>query len=224
MTRTAFRTILFTLAILAMPAFTVAQEAAGRLELAAGLAWRGGVSLGQRDALETANGGGTYRLFSSATDIGSAPGVEARLGVALSPRIDVEAFASYARPALRTALTGDVEGAASITASETLEQIVVGGGVVVALRSRIGRRLVPFAAVNAGLLRELHQGQTLIDNGKTIDAGAGVKLYLRSRPGGAVKAAGVRLDARVAARTGGVAFDNTWHLSPSASASLFVRF
>lgn len=220
----ASRTILFALAVLALPAMAVAQDAAGRIELDAGAAWRGGLSLGQRDALETANAGGTYRLFSSATEIGSSAGVEARLGVGLSSRIDLEAFASYARPVLRTALSGDVEGATSVTASETVEQIVVGGGAVIALRARNGRRLVPFAAVNAGMLRELHQGQTLVATGKTVDAGAGVKMFLRLRPSAAVKAAGLRLDVRATARTGGVAFDDAWHVSPSASASLFVRF
>ena len=62
-------------------------------------------------------------------------------------------------------------------------------------RSRLGRRLRPFASGGAGYLRQLHEDRTLVETGQVYYAGGGARYWLR---GGARVAAlvGLRGDVR----------------------------
>ena len=62
---------------------------------------------------------------------------------------------------------------------------------------RMGPRLVPFAAAGGGYLRQLHEGQTLVEQGQVYHAGGGLKYWLLTRKVGAVRSAGLRTDARI---------------------------
>jgi opacity protein-like surface antigen len=195
----------------------------GRIEIAAGVMWTGAVSLGTVAATETAPSG-RFTLFSTATELAAAPGVEARIGVRLTPVLEVEASSSYAQPRLQTAVSGDVEHGAPVTASESLRQFTVDGAVVANLtRWRIGSRATPFVLAGVGYLREVHQGENLAAAGQMYFAGGGIKYLLMSRPR-RLKGVGVRADVRALARRNGVAFDTVLHASPVIGASLFVRF
>jgi hypothetical protein len=209
-------------AIVAAPAR--AQDAArGRFEIAAGVTWTGSMSLGTPAATETAPSG-RFTLFSTSTGLSSATGVEARVGVRLTPRVLVEASSAYSRPVLRAAVSGDVENGAPLTATDTLRQITVDGALVIdVMREERVHRASPFIIAGAGYLRQLHEGDTLAVNGQRYFAGGGVKLLLMSRAH-KLKGVGLRADARALVQRHGASFDERVHTSPLLSASVFLRF
>jgi len=197
----------------------------GRLELGGGILWLGGQSLGTRDADLTTGTGSTLRLFSSTSDLLAAAGVEGRVAVKLTRALEAHASISYAKPQLRTRVSNDTENSAGATASESIQQYIVGGGALWYLPSNSSSsRLRPFVAVGAAYLRQLHEGATLVSTGQSYDVGGGVKLLTASRTRKRMKTVGVRLDARVVVRTKGIAFDGRRSVAPAAAASLFVRF
>ena len=89
---------------------------------------------------------------------------------------------------------------------------------------RIGPRLVPFVAVGGGYLRQLHEGQTLVEQGQVYSAGGGVKYWLMQRKAGTVRAAGLRGDARAYLLRSGFSFDDGARLHVAISGSVFVGF
>jgi hypothetical protein len=197
----------------------------GRIELAIGPLWVGRQALGSGDANETTATGGTLALFSTSTELSSAIGVEARVGVRLSRAFEAEALGTYAAPQIRTQISNDFEGAAPVTATEIIRQFTVGGGVVWYVRpARSPSRLAPFATAGAGYLRQLHESGTLVETGRFYQFGGGVKYLFVSRPGSRLKGIGARIDVRALVRQQGVAFDTGPHLSPAVGASLFARF
>ena len=209
-----------------LSASTVRAQSAddrGRMEVSVGVMWTGAISLGTVAATEPSPSG-PFTLFSTSTELAAAPGVEARIGVRLTPVLEVEASSSYGRPQLRTAITGDAENGAPTTASDTLQQYTIDGAAVINVtRWRIAGRATPFVLAGAGYMRQLHEGNTLVVPGQTYFAGGGIKYLLRARAHG-LKGIGIRADARALMRRNGVAFDSSIRTSPVVAASLFVRF
>jgi len=199
----------------------------GRLEFDAGIVWAGAQTLGSHDANLTTGTGSTLRLFSSTSDLLAAVGFEGQVAVKVTRTIDARASMSYARPQLTTRVSNDLENSASATLSETVQQYLVGGGLDWYVGShRSGARVWPFIGGGAAYLRQLHEGATLVVTGQAYEFGGGVKLLLasRTRPRQLMRAAGVRLDARLVVRTKGITFDGHRSIVPAAAASLFVRF
>ena len=199
----------------------------GRLEFDAGIFWAGGQPLGSQEANLTTGTGSTFRFFSSTSDLLAAAGFEGRVAVKVTPTVDARVSMSYAKPELRTRVTNDVENSAGATVSESVQQYLVGGGIDWYIASRrSGARIRPFIGGGAAYLRQLHEGATLVASGQSYDAGGGVKLLLASntRPRQLMRAAGVRLDARLVVRTKGITFDGRRSIAPAAAASLFLRF
>lgn len=198
----------------------------GRIEVAGGGGWFGGGALGTRDANLRANSttSSPYRLFATDTRFGAAPVLEARVSVALSRRLAVEGRLGYSRPELRTTISSDAEQGNAITAVEHMDQYMVDGSVVMML-GRVGfGNVAPFVAAGAGYLRQVHEGQTLIDDGHSYHVGGGIKRRLFTHDRRVVKSAGVRADVRVYLLSGGVAFDTDTHSRVAASGSFFVGF
>ena len=79
-------------------------------------------------------------------------------------------------------LSGDAESAADVTATETASHYVFGGSVLFDLRgaSFAGGRGVPFVSGGAGYLRELHEGNLLVETGIEYHATAGLKYWFGS--------------------------------------------
>jgi hypothetical protein len=200
-------------------------QSAPRVEVGIGVQWIGQQPMGTRAATETTSSGSTTALFSTSSELAGAAGVDARAGVRLTSSLDAEADASYVKPQLRIAISGDTEGAAAVTAAETLQQFTIGGGV----RWRVpGRdwspRFVPFATAGGGYLRQLHEGATLAETGRYYAFGGGVSTLLVTARPFHTKGVGARLDVRAIVRSKGVAFDAGSTTSPSAGVSAFVRF
>ena len=202
------------------------QPIAGRIEVAAGPWWSGATSVGAQEATLTAADGSRFRLFSTSSGLDPAPGVELRVGARVARVVDAELVASYAVPRLSTTITADAENAAATTASEPIRQVTIEGGAVVYLPRRLGPRLVPFVTTGGGLLRQLHERQTLVQTGRVYHVGGGIKVGLVSRAatGKRLKQIGVRVDARALVRTAGVTLDGRAHVAPALVASLFGRF
>lgn len=197
----------------------------GRFELGAGLLWTGAQPLGSRDANLTTGTGSTLRLFSSTSDLRAVAGLEGRIGVKLTRRIETEVLASYATPQLRTRVSNDTENSAGATVTESVKQYNIGAAVSwYALTPRSNMRARPFVIAGASYLRQLHEAATLVATGQTYYVGGGAKLLLASRPRKALKVVGIRLDARAVVRTKGISFDGRRSISPAVGASLFVRF
>jgi hypothetical protein len=107
----------------------------------------------------------------------------------------------YARPRLSVRLAGDAESAADTTAEETLSHYAFEGTLVWHLRhlSFASGRAIPYLAGGGGYLRELHEGNQLVETGQEYHALGGLKLWLGSR----ARRFGLRIEGGVSARKKG---------------------
>ena len=198
-----------------------------RIEADAGAGILSGGGLGSTDANLRRNDPvrQTFRLFATSSDVGRAPLWLLRLAFPLSRRFVVEGALTKATPEVRVSATSDFEGAPSITISETIDQYFVDGSVLIMLDElRIGSRAVPFAAAGAGYLRQLHEGQRLVEQGGVYHAGGGIKYWLLTRKAGTVRTAGLRADANAYFLRGGISFDDHPRSHVAISGSVFVGF
>jgi len=221
--------LLFALLATALPAGaqTVRQQPVGRIELDVGGGLFSGAALGAGDANLRANvpAPQAFRVFTADSRVERAPSIHLRAVVPLNRRFGIEAGMTWGRPEIRTSVTADVEGAASLTSVEQVDQYVFDGGVVWMLDGlRLGDRLVPFVSGGAGYLRQLHEGRTLIEHGQIYQAGGGIKYWLLARPRGFLKSSGVRGDVRLQLLRGGIAFDEGPRPHAAISGSVFVGF
>jgi hypothetical protein len=199
-------------------AASASAQNAYRFELSGGLNWTGPVSAGKVDANETTPNGGALRLFTTESDFAAAIGFDARVGIRATRKLQAEAQFSYARPMLKTRLTSDLEGASSVVATERVRQFAAGGGLLVQLTNpRSDRRALPFVTAAASVLRQLHESDTLAQNGAVVSAGGGMHYSFGGRTG-------IRAEGGVVVHTSRLSFDGRLHLAPKASVSLFRKF
>ena len=212
--------------LLLSPVAAIAQPADGRLEVSAGAGIFGGAALGDADANIRANSvqQQSYRLFAAETRFARAALLEARVGYALSRRLALEARFGFDRPEMRAALSSDAEGAQQVTAVERIDQYVIDVGARVAIEEWRAWSIVPFASVGAGYLRQLHEGQTLVEQGRVYYAGGGLKRSLVVRPNGFVETLGVRADVRWYLLENGIGLDDGPRSHGAISGSVFVGF
>jgi hypothetical protein len=210
----------------ATPALAQSSAApAYRLEVGTGLIWMGSDPIGTRTATETTGAGGTTSLFNTSSELAGAAGFNGRIGVRLSRSLAAEAEASYLKPQLRIAISGDTEGAAAVTVSETIQQFTIGGNVRWMLPGRRwSPRLAPFVLGGGGYMRQLHDQATLLETGHFYQFGAGVETLLKARRRFPGRGVGARADVRAVVRGKGIAFDGGSKTSPAAGVSVFVRF
>ena len=188
------------------PVAAQAPPAEPRVELSVSGVVTGGYDLGGRPATQTRNqiGGGAFVLFETSTEMRGGEGLEARFGFRVTPRVTVEAGGAWMRADLVTRITDDAEAAPATEAGTTITQYVLDGGILFALRRPApGRRLMPFVGGGAGYLHQLPEENTIVETGAVYHAGGGLYYWLRSRPRGWLRQAGLRVDGRFVVRTGG---------------------
>jgi hypothetical protein len=229
MIRPIVGTIVFgaTLAVAATVAAQAPAPPAGhRLELSGGGGLIGGVGLGSRGANLRGNNvtPQPFPLFTTDSRLSPAALIEARAGIAVTRRFAIEGRFAFSRPELRAAVSHDTEAGSPVTVAERIDQYVIDGSLVMAIdRFHVGG-INPFLSVGAGYLRQLHEGQIVIEQGRTYHLGGGVKRWLFARGGHMASAGGIRADASLELLSGGVAFDDRLRPHAVVSGAFFVTF
>ena len=140
----------------------------------------------------------------------------------MSRNLLVEGGLRYGRPTYAVDLSGDIEGAPSITAETAITQYVVEGSAVWHFTGppTSRRRTMPFISGGAGSLRELLEGNELVETGVEYHAGGGIKYWI----GAARRRFGLRGEARISIRDGGFDVEDEVRIVPTATASLVYIF
>jgi hypothetical protein len=193
----------------------------GSVEVSGGGVFQGGKDLANQPATLTRNpatGTGAFELFSVDTSLVPAFGGQVRLGYYLSPAVSIEGGVQMSRPKLEVSLSDDFESATPTVASETLTSYVFTGSLLYHLGAR--RQLKPFLIAGAGHVRDLHAGNELIETGVEYHAGGGIKSWF----GRGRRKFGIRADALVSIRDGGVGADDERRMVPTVGVSLAYVF
>jgi len=216
------RTIAIALSLLVMPAIASAQTSERRIELGGDLRWLAGIHFEDVNANETAFGGVTRTVFRSATSFDQAACPEVKAIVGLTRALDVEGAVAYGRTHLTTRITLDPE-ASNVTISEPVSAYVLEAGVAAHLARWRGRRTVPFVSAGAGYLRQIHDGQTRIEDGPSWYAGGGVRVPLSDETARGLKSAALRFELRATILPGGSTLDGNRHILPSVIGGVFFH-
>jgi hypothetical protein len=175
---------------------------AGSVEVSGGLLSQNGFEAGATNAELTRNpatGTGPLDLFTAGTQLKSGIGVAGRVALYLSKHVAVEGGIRMTRPKLEISLSDDFESAPDVTASETLTLYVFDGSAVWNFEPLHHGRIVPFVAGGAGYVRDLHEGNELIETGTEYHALVGLKWWFSDRP----RRLGLRGEAGFSTRDGG---------------------
>jgi hypothetical protein len=205
----------------------VADRPVHRFEASVGGLWLGGAALGSGDAALRRNSlpVDEFPLFSADTSVEASPGFDGRVAFWLTRAFALEAGFVMMRPVVQTSITGDIEEAEGLTLEEKLDQYFFEASAVLLLeRFRLGDRTIPFVSGGAGYLRQLHEGQTLVESGQVYHVGGGIRHWLRLSDRGFLRAAGVRADARAYFLVNGFALDDDPRPHGAFSGSLFLTF
>ncbi|MGB2715043.1 MAG: hypothetical protein WBC51_12745 [Vicinamibacterales bacterium] len=197
---------------------------AGSWELGGGVVWTGGFTGPTSSAELTRNGqsSGGFDLFTAAGEMKGGVGAGATIAVFLSRSVAVEGGFRVSQPSVRYRLSGDAEEASDITAQENLTRYVFTGSLLVHLRRMSpGVSTVPFIAAGAGYVRDLHQGNELLETGTEFHGVVGLKYWFNTT---ASNRFGIRGEAGVSMTDGGFDFSDKSRLVPIASASLVYLF
>jgi hypothetical protein len=211
------------LAIGLTPARAAAQDTSelARLEIAAAALWASGHGLDTPNATLRDRSGQPVMFFNTDSDLGSAVGGEARVGVRVSRSLQAEFAAAYTRPSLNVHVSSDVEDIPDVTATDKMHRVSLEGALLVHLAGQRIAGGVPYMVGAAGYVRQLHENRTLSEGGVTGSAGGGVYFPFGGPPLG--RGAGVRVDAR-AMLADGMSVDDKLHVSVAVRAALSFRF
>lgn len=176
-----------------------ARNAVPTVEVAGGVSWSRGADLGTADAVLRANStiSSPYAVFASRTRLDGTVGVEARVAVAVQRRLAIEARGSVSHPAIATTVSGDIEGAPGVTATDRLDAYRFDGSAVYHLPGWRVAGATPFVTAGAGYLRLRHEGRLLIEDKFTYHAGAGVRRTVWDAPRGVITSLALVGDARL---------------------------
>ena len=223
--------------ILALTPVTAAAQQtpaprARSFELSAGGIALGPVDFGTATASLIANQSAAPEstLFRADSRVGAGLGLDGRLAFNITRALAVEGGFVWTRATLESRITSDVEGVPDVTLAQELDTYFIEASAVWHLNGLAfaGGRALPFVAGGAGYMRQLDDEQMLTNDnpGTVYHAGGGVKYFFLQRPRGFIRGLGLRGDARLYVRTGGVELDqdrtrrNQW----AVAAALLVRF
>jgi hypothetical protein len=195
----------------------------GSIEASGGGSFVRGFDMGSRTAqLTRSTPTERFDLFSTESDVSAFSGAYARLGYYLTRAISVEGGLRFAKPRLSTRLSGDAESAPNETATETAAHYVFDGSVLFHLTSLsfAGGRGLPFVSGGAGYLRELHEGNSLVETGREYHATVGLKYWL----GSGDHRFGLRVEGGLSARERGFDDSDARRTLPLALAGLSYLF
>ena len=194
---------------------------AGAFEISGGGMWSAGQDLADRDATLTPNpgtGSSAFDLFQSDPTLKPVFGAQVLVGYYITRSFAIEGGMQYSRPTLSVRLSDDFENAPSLTADTAITQYLFMGSLVYHFGT--SPKVVPFVAAGAGHLRDVHNGNELIETGVEYHGKFGVKWWTGSGRG----RIGVRAEGGVSMRTGGFNFDEDHRVVPTAAVSLAYLF
>ena len=216
---TACRLVVAGALVLASVAPARAQgPARGTVEISGGGVIAAGYDLDRRTATLTSNTGttgGTFDFFDVKGRVKPSYGLLGRIGVYLTPVFSVEGGVQWLRPVIAQTITGDTEGAANVTAEETLDQYLFEGSALWHLGR--GRAVTPFVYGGAGYLRQLHEGDALLEEGLEIHAGLGLKWWVGRH-------IAIRGEGGISIRDGNVDEEDKRRTVPTAAGSVIWVF
>jgi len=223
------RVTMVMLVMLGSPVLALAQEDPGlrarHFTIGAAVVQSGGYGIGDATAELRGNGPGAssapFTLFSAKSRMTSITAPRVQVGLALSRTLAIEGSASFGRPHISVAISGDPEAPAQELPGERIEQYQFEAGLTWQLPIAVGQRVAPFLAVGGGYLRQLHEDRTLVETGQTYHAGVGARYWLRGG-GASSKALGLRGDIRLNLRRNGIDFENKMRAYPTLSLSVFI--
>ena len=195
----------------------------GSIEVSGAGIWQQGFDLDPRTAhLSRAAAGQRFDLFTTEGDLQGFSGGRARVGVFLTRTASVEAGVTYARPTMSIRISGDAETADDMDATQRVQHYIFDGSVLFHVTQAAfgGGRGVPFFSVGAGHLRELHDGNELVETGTTYHGTGGVKYWF----GGGRRRLGLRVEVGLTSRDGGAAGSTERRLVPMASGGVSYLF
>ncbi|MBS1820279.1 MAG: hypothetical protein JSU08_20295 [Acidobacteria bacterium] len=193
-----------------------------RVEIAGGVRWMGPLDFGTVDAKETTFGNSTRSLFSTTSQLDRSVGATATVSVRAIRALRVEGSFSYSPTGLTVRVTNDVEKVPDTQARAPVTQFLVEGGLLAPVGAR--GRLTPFVTGGLGYLRQLNDGRTLVETGRSFYAGGGLYYVRAATHPRRVKATGARVDVRAAFLRDGVAPDSRMRGAPAVTAAFFARF
>jgi hypothetical protein len=196
---------------------------AGSWEIGGGVVWAGGFTGATSTAELTRNGedSGGFDLFTAAGELKGRMGAGATLAFFVSSSVAVEGGFRFSQPVISYRLSADAEEAPDTTAQENLARYVFTGSLVVHLRRMSpGVSTVPFIAAGAGYIRDLHQGNELMETGQAFHGVVGLKYWFNAAP----RRLGVRGEVGVSMTDGGFDFSDKSRVVPIAFASLVYLF
>jgi hypothetical protein len=200
-----------------------------RFTISGGLSWLGGYDIGTSTATLRRNQPGTatpgpFTLFRADASVQSRAAVEARLGYALTRDFALELGGSYGRPVVSANITDDAEAGPERLSDQRLSQYIFDASAVWQLSApKLGNRGRPYVTGGAGYLRQLDVDRVKAETGRTFHIGAGLRYWLRG--GDATRRAlGLRAEARLQARTGGVDFAGKTRVFPVVNMFGFFGF
>ena len=216
------RTVAMICALTLAPAVAIAQTSERRTELGGDLRWLTGIQFDDVNADETAFAGATRTVFKSSTTFEQAACPEVKVIVGLTSAIDAEGAVAYGRSHFTTRITQDPE-ASNAAISGSVSVYLLEAGVAAHLARWQRGRSVPFVSAGAGYLRQIHDGQTLIDGGPSGYVGGGARMRLGGDTARGLKSAALRLELRATILGGGSTLDGHVHVLPSVIAGLFFH-
>ncbi len=193
------------------------------IEIAISAVWMGSVSFGSADANIQTNSGTPLTLFQTSSRESAGTGVEANVGFRITRRLAAEVGGSWVTSEIRTSLSGDFEGADPITATVGVTHFTVEGSALWTLIDR--RRTKVFVRGGVGWMRDLDESSILLVDGTVATIGGGMKYWWRDQPRGAFRKLGLRVEARAAIRSAGIALDDrSRRVSPVVAGGLIIGF
>ena len=218
--RNAARPLFIFIAVLSLTAIAEAQvyvagdaPRRGSIEASGGGMFAPGFDMGSVTAeLTRSTPTDKFDLFTSDSEVSGFPGVFVRLGYYLSESFSIEGGMRYARPTLSVRLSGDAESAPDLTADETLSHYLFEGSVLWHLRdlSFASGSAIPYVSGGAGYLRELHEGNQLVETGQEYHGLAGLNYWL----GSGAHRFGIRFEGGISARKKGFDSDESLRTQP----------
>jgi len=193
----------------------------GAVEISGGGIWTAGQDLEELGATLTPNpatGSSSFELFNSEPTLKSVIGAQALVGYYITRAFAIEGGVQYSRPTLSVRLGDDFEGAPSLTATTDITQYLFTGSAVYHFGNR--PNMSPFIAVGGGHLRDVHNGNELIETGVEYHGKFGVKWGTGNGRG----RLGLRAEGGLSMRSGGFTFDEDRRIVPTAAVSLAYLF